>query len=94
MFSNDNAYMLLCALKASPKNPVRLDYVMYRKRFSVTQVPARVIPDKDGNPLFADVDRDKAIAFLKNQHQFYTKAEVAEELHGVASDFSRVVQRE
>ncbi len=79
-------------LAARRTDLVTLDYALYRKRFSVTAVPImRKITDRDGNTIiFVKVDRLKAIAFLKNRHEFTTRTEMIAELAEAAEDFKEV----
>jgi len=91
------ANTMLKLLQATKKETICLVYLDYRALFSVTRVPAvkEIRNHKNKSEiLFVHVDRQKAINYLKQRFEFYTKEELEEKMNGYASDVCGTVQGE
>jgi len=81
-------------LQRDKREVVPLDFKDYRKHFSISAVPAKLIKDRDGNPVIAKVDRKQAINFLKNLYDFKTKDELLKELQDAVGSVCGTIQGE
>ena len=91
------ANMMLKMLQATKRETICLVYLDYRALFSVTRVPAvKEIRNQKNKAeiLYVHVDKQKAIDYLKERFQFYTKAELEEKMNGYSSDVCGTVQGE
>lgn len=92
--SGSEIHFLLKALSCTKTPTVMLDYRDYRRRFSITAVPAiKEIYNFDKSKITqVVVDRQKAIDFLKRRHDFLTRPELITTLQEVAEDFKTVIK--
>lgn len=83
--ADEAAYMILRILSKKSGKEVTLFRAMYEEFFPQTRVPAL----QKFNDIVV-VDRIQAMEYLKNKHNFYTKAELEEALKEAADDIQNV----
>lgn len=89
------ALQMLRSMGRDNRDLIPLDHRLYRKWFSVAQVPPqKTLEDQNGLPVIVLVHKQQAIDFLKHKYQFLQREELVKELEDAGRDLCGNQSRE
>jgi hypothetical protein len=89
------ALQMLRSMSSDNRPLIPLDYKLYRKWFSVAQVPPqKELRNQAGIPILVLVNKQQAIEYLKDKYQFLQREELAKELEDAGRDLCGNQSRE
>jgi len=84
------ALQMLRSMTNDNRPLIPLDYKLYRKWFSVAQVPPqKELQNQSGLTILVLVNKQQAIDYLKDKYQFLQREELAKELEDAGRDLCR-----